>query len=446
MRQLLLLTLATGCGDVTINVGDEGDTGTRPDSGDTAGETGDPDTGDTDTGRDTDTGSGWTGGGAWGLGAITEIASSGGIIRGAWLRDANDDGHLDLLLDVSDYSGGEDTREQAIVYPGDGAGHFGSPIITVGAGYDTNVAAPDLGDLDGDGHPDLLTRIAGGYGVFFGNGHGFGAQVPITRPGWTYVTDARVADVDGDGNDDVVTAGCCDSGSLTLSLERWDGSTMSAYATFPLASSGAGYQTSIADAPSVTADGVTFTALPGAYEDVGGALATWTILAFDDGTGMKYQVGDAGWRYSWDLWWAGVPADVDGDGVSELLTLGYDGLQVGPADRADRPTVVSSATNERNGYQLAAFDMNDDGHPDSIEELGLYHSNTERTGMALGIALGNGTSLDAESTYELPFAAWGSTYPQLAVGDVAEDGCGDVVVVTGDMNDTVQLVLGACGE
>ncbi|MEU8764259.1 FG-GAP-like repeat-containing protein [Streptomyces sp. NPDC048659] len=71
-------------------------------------------------------------------------------------------------------------------------------------------SAVAVGDLDGDGTPDLVTAIrAEGLGVFLGSGGGaFGAVTKYPAPqtaSSVFLGSAVITDVDGDGNQDVVS-------------------------------------------------------------------------------------------------------------------------------------------------------------------------------------------------------------------------------------------------
>jgi hypothetical protein len=95
------------------------------------------------------------------------------------------------------------------------------PALTNDAGWDdlTNFATLRLGDVTGDGKADLCARSNNGVTCWPSTGDGFGA--PIAGPelsdavGWNkpqYYSTLRLADVDGDGKDDV----CARRGGLPV--------------------------------------------------------------------------------------------------------------------------------------------------------------------------------------------------------------------------------------
>jgi hypothetical protein len=102
------------------------------------------------------------------------------------------------------------------LWPGDGAGGF-LPRSQVGQSWNGMNLIETAGDLDGDGHADLLGRVASTGALYFypGNGTGFDAAVRIGR-GWNAMS-AIVSghDYDGDGNTDFIAS---EAGTGTLWL------------------------------------------------------------------------------------------------------------------------------------------------------------------------------------------------------------------------------------
>lgn len=132
--------------------------------------------------------------------------------RAGAFGDLDDDGDLDLLIANSR---GEAPRR----YANDGAGHFTEEELSPDAFAHETLTSVELGDIDGDGDLDALFGNAG----TFLSGHGFlGGQNLLFRNdahGKLHdrtahalpavadpTTDAAFADVDGDGDLDIVTA------------------------------------------------------------------------------------------------------------------------------------------------------------------------------------------------------------------------------------------------
>ena len=116
---------------------------------------------------------------------------------GNWARlaDMNRDGRLDLI--IPDYTG-------TAVMLGNGDGTFGSPVVHFSYGIDAVV-----GDLNGDGIPDIVTLSAANNGVSCLNyalGHADGT---FAGGGSCGIVGSRVAlgDFDSDGHLDIFTSG-----------------------------------------------------------------------------------------------------------------------------------------------------------------------------------------------------------------------------------------------
>lgn len=123
----------------------------------------------------------------------------GDMVRGIITSDINGDGFLDVVTLTQGY-----TEVAVLLGKGNGKlGHSIETFISPGApGYDMAAA-----DFNGDGKMDLAVgrNSGGGVDVLLGNGNGtFGA--PISYPMAGNTTRVRAADIDGDGNADLVAA------------------------------------------------------------------------------------------------------------------------------------------------------------------------------------------------------------------------------------------------
>lgn len=128
------------------------------------------------------------------------------------LADLNGDDRLDLVTSHAETS-------LLTILIGDGMGGFGpapgSPVDAENRGYKVR-----FGDVNFDGHIDLITSGGTGVAVLLGDGTGGFAPAPGSPfPTGSGAWSVAVADVDGDGDLDVVT-GNSDDDAVTVLLGR----------------------------------------------------------------------------------------------------------------------------------------------------------------------------------------------------------------------------------
>jgi hypothetical protein len=163
-------------------------------------------------------------------------ASGGFYAQSVAVADVNGDGKPDLLVanECMDYNCA--TNGTSGVLLGNGDGTF-QPAMTYASGgfYAQSVV---VGDVNGDGKPDLLLanrcgsdkscRTQGNVAVLLGNGDGtFQTAVIYASPGFG-VWSVAVGDVNGDGEPDLLVAiGCadtdCNNGAAGVLLGNGDG-------------------------------------------------------------------------------------------------------------------------------------------------------------------------------------------------------------------------------
>ncbi|HET8947990.1 MAG TPA: VCBS repeat-containing protein, partial [Candidatus Polarisedimenticolia bacterium] len=135
------------------------------------------------------------------FGAVQTRAFTGANPLQMVAADFNHDGHLDVAVSV-DYA--------AVVILGTGTGGLGAPVTYSAGDPHTTIAA---GDLNQDGHPDLIlnNRLGTNVSVLYGVGDGT-FILPSRYASGNSPEGIAVGDVDGDGRPDLVV-GCRQSTS-----------------------------------------------------------------------------------------------------------------------------------------------------------------------------------------------------------------------------------------
>lgn len=367
--------------------------------------------------------------------------------RGVTMADVNGDGKLDLLV-------AEETGVAVLLGNGDGtfqaAVNYGSGGI-----FAYSVA---VGDVDRDGKPDLVvanfclygsdcpSEGGGGVGVLLGNGDGtFGPVVTYDVNNLENFS-VVLADLNGDGNLDVVvgSGGCsdaslgCAAGQISVLLGYGDG-------TFgqPTFYDPGGLYTESVVVADVNGDGKPDVLAASChvihYVECGGARVA-ELLGNGDGTFQPAVFYDAGGGGAGSLALADVNGDSkldllvgNGRGVAELLGNGDGSFQMKAIQLSNVPS------------WLAVGDVNGDGKIDLVLDYGCAELCSLSELGAVGVALGN-----ADETFQSQsiYRSGGVLSLYLTVGDLNGDGKLDVAVSnicgnssTCDGNSTVGVLL-----
>lgn len=362
------------------------------------------------------------------------------------IGDVNGDGKPDLVIANAERG---TSHGGVSVLLGNGDGTFQSPFSYSTSGFDAVSVA--IGDLNGDGKPDLVVGNSclnpgfctyGSVDVFLGNGDGTFQPAVGYYSGGPGVDSVAIADVNGDGKADVIVAltclniGLCTSdGGAAILLNNGDGTLQ-----FPVNYDSGGldsFSVAIADVNGDHKPDLLITNSCADAACLNGSVGV--LLGNGDGTfqsPVDYGSGAIGTL-------SVAVADMNGDGKADLAVSSYcasdgscDGLGVvgvllGNGNGTFR-TAVTYGTGGTPDFVTIA-DVDGDGKPDVVA------ANTSGNSVAVLLNNGDGT-LKPASTY----SSAGSAPRFLAVGDLNGDGKSDVAVTNEDSR-TLAVLLNNSG-
>jgi hypothetical protein len=337
------------------------------------------------------------------------------------VADVNGDGLPDILTANAPRSIYNATSGSVGVLLGTGAGSFGAvTTLNTGAGYfPRSIAAADV---NGDGNLDIITISGSLAGVMLGTDTGtFGALTTYSTGSGNTPFDVAVADVNGDGKPDILTANYS-SRSVGVLLNSGTG-TFGAVATYPTGTGSTPRSLAVAD---VTNDGlpdiIVVSGISGQFSGAtAGVLPGTGTGTF--GAAVVYAASSTTEPYNL------VVADVNKDGRLDLVLFGS--VRLGTSTGtfgAAIPYSLNIGVHEG----LAVADFNGDGNPD----IAAPNSSTD----AVDVVLGTGTG-----TFGTPGVYFigksGQPYDIVAT-DVSGDGRPDLVAPNFNVN-TVGVLLAA---
>jgi hypothetical protein len=415
-----LLLFAAGCQTRSVMSGLTGDEGGRGgDIGDVGGAGG--------------SAGGYIGGVAGGGGTIGGVAGGGG--RGGYYGDAGGYWGVDAGAPGRDGTGG-------VVCAGGPGGAAGTglafmPPVSYLLHRGTSLAA--VGDLNGDGKPDIITSnkyeavvpvtngAAGGSGesgppnvsVFLGVGLG-SLQAPLHYPTADQVTSIAIADLNGDGKPDLAVS---ESHDVAIMSNNGDGSLAApvrfATGLYPTIAVG-----------DVNGDGKADIVVANrAYPDGHGGEANGDVAVFMNMGGGSFVANNyaAGTSPT-----AVAIADLNGDGKPDLAVPSGTAVSVLLNNGDGTFAPAASFGIGTSPYSVAVADLNGDGKPD------LAVANGSAYGASVLMNIGGGTFAAAVD--------YVTDYGAVLVGDLNGDGKPDLVAgeqYTSASCQTLEILLNA---
>jgi len=354
--------------------------------------------------------------------ASTYSAGAGSFPRSLAVADVNGDGRPDLV--TANYG-----NSTAGVLLGQAGGGF-APVSAYPIGANSYPQGIAVADVNGDGRPDLVTannNNSGTVGVLLGLAGGGFSPVSNYPTGGVYAISVAVADVNGDGRSDLVTA---NNGDNTVGvLLGQAGGGFSPGITYPTAAVHFPQGIAVRD---VNGDGrpdlvtANFASSAGVLlQQAGGGFAA--ISAYSTGVNST-PVGSNSGPGSVTV------ADVNGDGLPDLVTANYyssaAGVLLGQAGGGFAATSTYATGAYSSPLGIAVGDVNGDGRPDLV----TANDGNGTAGVLLGQAGGGFGAANAYST-------GASRGPEdVAVADVNGDGRLDLVTANAGSN-TVSVLL-----
>jgi Bacterial Ig-like domain (group 3)/FG-GAP-like repeat len=348
--------------------------------------------------------------------------SGGGLPNKVVIADINGDGHPDLVVDnyCQPVQGGGCSGPGSVgVLLGLGDGTF-QTAVTYETGVDVNTSLA-VGDLNGDGHPDVAVIAGQDIGivsVLLGNGEGtFKLQSGYSPVGYEPQSVA-VGDVNGDGHPDLVVAsycqdlqGPCSNGSVEVLLSNGDGTFQS-----PMAYSSGGFDAVSVGVADINGDGntdlvVTNDRLNGAFYSPGEVAV---LLGRGDGSfesAVNFLSGGVDPI-------AVLAADVNSDGKPDLL-VANSCQQIEGCDGRTSGIIGVLVNNTGSPQYSTSTDMTSSPNPSLFGKLVKFTATvTSTSGSPTGIVefysesttLGSATLVNGSASFSISTLPEGTHY------------------------------------
>ncbi len=347
--------------------------------------------------------------------------------------DVNGDGKLDLVAMTPDNG--------VFVFLGNGDGTLRAPVAytTVCGGSIINCGGLAVGDLNGDGKPDLALNTnattGGGMSILLNNGNGtFGTPTyyPVGISGVLAANSIAIGDVNGDKKPDVIITGSSVSAIVYLNQGNGTFAVKGTVGSVPI------YATNNVVLADINNDKKLDIVIPDGLGDVftfyGTGKGTFTA-----GPAYPLQAQTNGGNY------VVAVGDFNGDGTLDLLDtngLNTNTVSLGRGDGSFQTNQLYASVGNLSAYNfvIATADFNGDGFADTAV-VGKVNGD-------IGINLGSSHGALGTTSLVIAGTCANNAVTWLATGDVNGDGKADMVATLQDatfagcQNNTVAVLEG----
>ncbi|HZR59235.1 MAG TPA: FG-GAP-like repeat-containing protein [Terriglobales bacterium] len=348
-------------------------------------------------------------------------------------EDVNGDGKLDLVA-MTPYNG-------VFVFLGNGDGTFQAPVVnaTVCTGSIGNCESLAVGDLNGDGKPDLAFEsndtTGGGISILLNTGagtFGTGTYYPVGIAGVFAGGGIAIGDVNGDKKPDVIVGSSSASAIVYLNQGGGTFAVKGTVGSVPL------YGTNNVVLADINNDKKLDIVIPDGLGDVftfyGTGKGTFTA-----GPAYPLQAQTNGGNYLVAV------GDFNGDGTLDLLDtngLNTNSVSLGRGDGSFQTNQLYASAGNLSAYNdvIATADFNGDGFADTAV-VGNVNGD-------IGINLGSSHGVLGKTSLVIAGTCANNAVTWLATGDVNGDGKADIVATLQDatfagcQNNTVAVLEG----